>query len=119
MEIKLDMDNGAVILEPAGNLVASTAEKLKAQIAKLIEKQYLFILLDLSKVNFVDSTGLGACIAIKRDLAAKNGLLVCTRMKENVRKLFRITHADQKIMILDARQDALGALLGQIPAASR
>jgi hypothetical protein len=40
-------------------------------------------------------------------------------MKENVRKLFRITHADQKIMILDARQDALAALLGQIPAASR
>jgi anti-anti-sigma factor len=119
MEIKLDMDNEAVILEPVGNLVASTAEELKAQIARLIEKKYLFILLDLGKVNFVDSSGLGACIAIKRDLAANNGLLVCTGMRENVRKLFRMTHADQKIMILDARQDALGALLGQIPSASR
>lgn len=38
MEIKLEMDNGVIILKLAGNLVAGTAEGLNAQIAKLMEK---------------------------------------------------------------------------------
>ena len=114
MEIKLEMDNEVIILKLAGNLVASTAEVLNAQIAKLIEKKYRFILLDLGRVDFIDSSGLGTCIAIKRDLAAKDGLLACTGLSENVRKLFRMTHADQKIMIFDARQDAVDALLERI-----
>lgn len=111
MEIKLEMDNEVVILKLVGNLVASTAEELKAQIAKLIEKKYRFVLLDLGKVDFVDSSGLGACIAIKRDLVANVGFLACTGLNENVRNVFRMTRADQKIMIFDARQDAVAALL--------
>lgn len=111
MEIKLEMDNEVVILKLVGNLVASTAEELKMQIAKLIEKKYLFILLDMGKVDFIDSSGLVACMAIKRDLAANVGLLACTELTESVRKVFRMTHADQKIMIFDARQDAVGALM--------
>ncbi|MDD5287015.1 MAG: STAS domain-containing protein [Desulfuromonadaceae bacterium] len=114
MEIKLEMDNEVVILKLSGNLVAGTAEELKEQIAKLIEKKYLFILLDMGKIDFMDSSGLGACIAIKRDLVANVGLLACTGLNENVRKVFRMTRADQKIMIFDARQDAVGALLERI-----
>lgn len=111
MEIKLEMDNEVVVLKLTGDLVAGTADDLKAQIAKLIEKKYLFILLDLGKVDFMDSSGLGACIAIMRDLSAVNGLLTCTGLKENIGKIFRMTRADRKIMIFDTRQDAVGALL--------
>ena len=64
MEIKLEIDNGVVILKPVGNLVASTAEELKDQVTRLIEKKYLSVMLDLGKVVFIDSTGLGACTAI-------------------------------------------------------
>lgn len=119
MDIKLEMDNEVIILKLVGNLVASTAEELKEQIAKLIEKKYRFILLDLGRVDFIDSSGLGTCMAIKRDLAANAGLLACTGLNENVRKVFRMTRADQKIMIFDARQDAVNALLEQIRAGSR
>jgi len=111
MEIKLEMDNEVVILKLIGNLVASSVEELKVQIAKLIEKKYLFILLDMAKIDFIDSSGLGACIAIKRDLAVNVGLLACMGLTENVRKVFRMTHADQKIMVFDTRQNAIGALM--------
>lgn len=116
MEIKLEMDNDVIILKLVGNLVASTAEGLKEQIAKLIEKKYHFILLDLGKVDFIDSSGLGACIAIKRDLAAHDGILACSGLNENVRKVFQMTRADQKIMVCDARQGAVNALLERISA---
>jgi len=116
MEIKLEMDNDVIILKLVGNLVASSAEELKEQITKLLEKKYRFILLDLGKVDFIDSSGLGACMAIKRDLAAHEGILACAGLNENVRKLFKMTRADQKILVFEARQEAVNALLEQIRA---
>lgn len=119
MDIKLEIDNEVIILKLLGNLVAGTADGLTAQIAKLTEKNYRFILLDLGKVDFIDSSGLGACISIKRDLAVNAGLLACTGLNENVRKVFRMTHADQKIMIFDARQEAVNVMLERIRTAGR
>jgi anti-anti-sigma factor len=119
MDIKLEMDNEVVILKLAGNLVASTIDELKAHVARLIEKKYLFILLDMGKVDFIDSSGLGGCIAIKRDLVANVGLLACTGLTEAVRKVFRMTHADQKILVFDSRQDAVGALMERMRMARK
>jgi len=47
MEIKLEVDNELVTLKLIGSLVASTVEDLKVQVAKLIKKKYLFMLLDM------------------------------------------------------------------------
>ncbi len=110
MEIKLEIDNEVVVLKPVGNLVASTAEELKDQVTRLIEKKYLCVMLDLGKVVFIDSTGLGACIVIMKTLAVNNGLLVCTGLNEHVRKLFQMTRTDQKIRIIDTRHDAMDVL---------
>jgi anti-sigma B factor antagonist len=111
MEIKLEMDNEVIILKLVGSLVASSADGLKEQSAKLFEKKYRFILLDLSKVDFIDSSGLGACIAINRELVGNDGVLACAGMNENVRNVFRMTRADQKIQVYDARLEAVNALL--------
>jgi anti-sigma B factor antagonist len=119
MDIKMEMDNGVIILKLIGSLVAGSAEELRIQSAKLIEKKYRFILIDLGKVDLIDSSGLGACISINRDLAAISGLLACAELNENVRKVFRMTRADQKILIFDARQDGVNTLLERIGTASR
>ena len=111
MEIKLEVDNELVTLKLIGSLVASTVEDLKVQVAKLIKKKYLFMLLDMKNVDFIDSFGLGACIAIKRDLAVNVGLLACTGLNENVRRVFTMTRADQRIMVFDDRNDAIAALM--------
>ena len=119
MDIKIEMDNEVIILKLIGSLVASTVEGLKTQAARLLEKKYRFILLDLGKVDFIDSSGLGACIAINRDLVARKGVLACAGMNENVRKVFRMTRADQKIQVFDARQVAVNALLERTGAARK
>lgn len=119
MEIKIEMDNDVLILKLSGSLVASAAEGLKEQTTKLIEKKYRFILFDLSKVDFIDSSGLGACIACNRELAACNGLLACAALTENVRKVFHMTRADQKILVFAGRQDAVNVLLERAVAAKK
>lgn len=119
MEIKLEMDNDVIILKLIGNLVASTAERLRTQIAKLIEKRYFFVILDMGRVDFIDSSGLGACIAVNRDLSANQGLLACAALTGNVRKIFQMTRADQKILVANARQDAVYAFQDKVRAGRR
>ncbi len=114
MEIKLEMDGNVVILRLQGDLVAGTAGALQSQMAKLKEKKFVHVLIDLSGIGFIDSSGLGACIAANRDLEGSGGLLVCTGLNESVRKIFSMTRADRKISVLDSKRQALDALQEKI-----
>lgn len=107
MEITVGMDEDVVILDLAGDLVANTAEKLKGEIARLSEKNFNFILINMSKVNFMDSSGLGACMAAHKAVAEKNGMIVFAQPRESVSKIFHITRADQKLAVAASRADGL------------
>lgn len=118
MEIKVEFDNDVIILSPNGNLVANTVATLKEQIAKLIAKKYFNIIIDMKRIGMVDSTGLGACMAISRELSSSGGLLVCVGLNENVKRLFHLTRIDQKITLLETRHDAVDTILRKIASAS-
>ena len=102
MEINIGMDGDIVVMDITGDLVANTAEELKAQVEKLTEKNFVYILLEMHKVNFMDSSGLGACMAVYKKLRERNGALVCARPSEAVSKIFRITKADKKISVVSS-----------------
>jgi len=114
MEILVEMDNNVIILKPIGRLDASNAGSLQAQVAKLIEKKYLYILLDMGRVDFMDSTGLGTCIGIHKKLAATGGALVCAVASEAVRSLFHLTRTDEKVTIAASRFEALQILQDKV-----
>lgn len=107
MDFKIEMANNVVVLLPVGNFVASETEAFKSQMEKLLEKKFLFILLDMSRIDFMDSSGLGSVIAVNRIVAASGGVLVCVALQEGVRKVFRITRADQKIAVAETQTEGL------------
>lgn len=107
MDIRVEVDGNIIIMKLSGSLVASTVDDIRSQVQKLITKKYPFIIFDLAGVDFVDSSGLGICIATSRELSASSGRLVCSGLRDNARKLFSITRADQKITVVPTRTDAL------------
>jgi anti-sigma B factor antagonist len=110
MEINIGMAGEAVVADLHGDLVASTAEEFKSQIAKLSDKNFRFILVEMSKVGFMDSSGLGACMAVHKMLHEKNGMVVWAKPSEAVGKVFRITRADKKLRVAATKQEGLNAL---------
>lgn len=114
MEIKVEVDSDIIFLKLAGSLVASTLEELKSQVQKLVEKKYVHIIFDMTRVDFVDSSGLGLCITTSRELAACSGKLVCYGLRENVQKLFTMTRADQKIVVMASRMSAFDYMLAML-----
>ena len=107
MDIKIGMQNDVIIVRLIGNLVASTAENFKKEIDKLLQKNFFRVIVDLSKVDFMDSSGLGACMNSHKLITEKDGALVFVGAKEPVMKIFRITKADQKLNIAATEVEGL------------
>ncbi len=110
MEFNIGMDGDVVIMSITGDLVASSVEEFKSQVAKLADKKFHFILVEMSKVNFMDSSGLGACMAVHKMLSGKNGMMVLARPSEPVGKVLRLTRADQKLNIASTPRDGINVL---------
>ena len=107
MEFRIEMANDVVVLAPTGNLVASETESLKAQVEKLLEKKFRYILLDMSRIDFMDSSGLGSVIAVNKLVGGVAGVFACAALQEGVQKVFRVTRADQKIAVGATLSDGL------------
>jgi len=114
MEIKVEVDSDIIFIKLSGSLVANSLELLRGQIQKLVDKRYVNIVLDMSRVEFVDSSGLGLCITTARELTAISGKLVCFGLNDNVQKLFKMTRADQKIAVLASRMNAFEYMMSRL-----
>lgn len=116
MEISIGMEEDVVVVDLTGDFVASATELFKTQMAKLMEKNFLFVVLNLDKVSFMDSSGLGACMAAHKAFQEKKGALVCAKPSEAVAKIFRVTRADQKLKVAPTRPEGVKILQAIIGA---
>jgi len=83
------------VLEVGGEVDVYTAPKLRERLNELIDGGVRSIVVDLNRVEFLDSTGLGVLVGAHRRLRPLGGkcVLVCDR--EPLLKIFRITALDQ------------------------
>jgi anti-sigma B factor antagonist len=86
---------GHQVLEVTGEIDVYTAPQLRERLISLVDDGARWIVVDLGRVEFLDSTGLGVLVgALKRLRGAGGGLaLVCAQ--ERLLKIFRITGLDR------------------------
>ncbi|MHB8828119.1 MAG: STAS domain-containing protein [Syntrophales bacterium] len=108
--ISTEMGGDIVIIDMVGSLSASNVDEFRGQISRLVEKKYYHLLLEMSNVDFMDSSGLGSCMAAHKQLAEKNGMVIFAKPSVQVRKIFRITKAEQKLNIVETRNDGVKSL---------
>ena len=109
MEIAVDkMDDVAVAVVPVDELDASNAGEFKRDIAPVLEANTKLVL-DLSRLRFVDSSGLGALLSCLRQLSAKGGDLKLCGMSKQVRALFELVRMHRIFDIYGTREEAVKA----------
>ena len=112
MEIAVDKMGDVAIAElPVEELDASNAGELKRDIAPLLEA-HAKLVIDLGRLRFVDSSGLGAFISCLRKLNAKGGDLKLCGMSKQVRAVFELVRMHRIFDIFSTREDALRAFQG-------
>lgn len=78
-----------------GELDVSNCDKLKEFLNKLFIESQIDIKIDLEKLDYIDSTGLGVLISILKKLKTSNKELYLVNPKQNVEKIFNITGLDK------------------------
>jgi len=80
-----------VEVKVCGEIDAYTAPKLRERIYGYSEKQNIQMVVDLSDVNYMDSTGLGVFVGVFKNIRANNGELKLTNLSNRLKRLFEIT----------------------------
>jgi anti-sigma B factor antagonist len=98
----------AVTAIPVEELDAGNAGEFKRDIAPLLDA-HSNLVLDLSRLRFVDSSGLGAFISCLRKLNGKGGDLKLCGMTKQVRAVFELVRMHRVFDILATKDDAVRA----------
>jgi anti-sigma B factor antagonist len=97
------------VLEVGGEVDVYTAPRLRERLVELVDGGARDVVVDLGRVDFLDSTGLGVLVGALKRLRAAGGTfgLVCS--KEPLLKIFRITALDQVFPIFTSVDEATAA----------
>ena len=96
----------AIVSFPVQNLDASNVKAFREAIQAVTESRQI-VLLDMSALNFVDSSGLGALLSCLRTMNGKNGELRLFSMTKPVKALFELVRMHRIFTIYNNREDAL------------
>lgn len=82
--------------------------QVQDKIRDLMERDIVKIVLDLSKVNWIDSTGLGELIASLSSIKKKNGNMVLASLQSPVQSLLKMTNLTQIFETYESVEEAVG-----------
>jgi anti-sigma B factor antagonist len=103
-------------LSVEGDLDLASAPSLKRALAELQATGSRHVVVDLSRVSFIDSTALGVLVGAQRSLDPGTKLAIACA-EENVLRIFELTGLDAMFEIVPTLQDALGYVQGSTTAA--
>ncbi|HEX2772564.1 MAG TPA: STAS domain-containing protein [Micromonosporaceae bacterium] len=83
------------VLEVGGEVDVYTAPRLRERLVELIDAGGRDVIVDLGRVDFLDSTGLGVLVGALKRLRSAGGTFALVCNKEPLLKIFRITALDQ------------------------
>lgn len=100
--------DGYAVLEVAGEIDVYTAPQLRERLIALIEGGARQVVVDLGRVEFLDSTGLGVLVGALKRLRVVDGELLLVCAQERLLKIFRITGLDRVFSLYDSVESATG-----------
>ena len=96
----LTREEGAfTVVAPAGEIDAATVNQLRTHLLALIETGKTQLVLDLTNVSFIDSTGLGVLVAAHKRARAAGGYIRIAMAKPIVLQLFKLTALDMLFQV--------------------
>lgn len=100
-------DKYAVIKVHEAKLTSGVAPELKAEIVMLHHEDFKNLIVDLSEVQYCDSSGLSALLVGYRLCRDSNGTYCLTSVQDHVRKLISISQLDSMLNVIPTINEAV------------
>ena len=102
-------EKGLTVVEISGEIDVFTSPRLREELLGVIEGGGLHLVIDLSEVTFLDSTGLGVLVGVYHRLRARDGSMSFAGVGDRVRRVFRVTQLTKIFMLHPSVDDAIAA----------
>ncbi len=96
----------AVVAVPVDELDAGNTAEFKRDMAPVLEA-HAKVVLDLSRLRFIDSSGLGSFLSCLRKVNAKGGDLKLCRISTQVRTVIELVRMHRMLDIFETSEEAV------------
>ena len=104
------IEDDVAVVAVRGEIDVYTAPKLRERLLEVISEGHNRVVVDLTEVGFLDSTGLGVLVGALKRVRGNSGELTLAGVHERIRKIFDITGLTTVFGVHDSVQDAIAAL---------
>lgn len=95
MKMEVQNNNGWTVFRLEGDLDAGSAADIQGRFLGELSQGGQSFLLDLEKVNYIDSSGLAALVKFYKEVRTKGGTLALCSVQRDAMKIFQLTRLDK------------------------
>jgi len=110
LNIKQNLKGEVMVLNLSGKIMGGPDhEKFQTEIKTLISSGHVDILLDMSKVNWVNSTGLGILVSAYHTLKKNGGRLKICQVSDRIDNILNVTQLKLVFETFDTCDEAMAS----------
>ncbi len=94
MKIDVSKSGNGARISISGSMYVEDSASVREKLIALLEEGVYNLTLDLSGLDYVDSSGLGVLISIHKRCLQKGGKMTITGLRGMVEELFKLTRLD-------------------------
>ena len=100
MGLKLSEKGDLTLIRIGSQLIVGNREQLKEKVLKQLERGSRKFIVDFSKTDYIDSSGLGVLVTLSKKIREEGGELSLAELSEDLRLLFELTRIDSLFLFL-------------------
>ncbi|HID57571.1 TPA: anti-sigma factor antagonist [Candidatus Poribacteria bacterium] len=105
--------NSIVVLELEGDLDAFTVQKVRNSLNEMIEEGIDRIVLNFSKLRYINSTSIGVLVGRLRQIRERGGDMVLAELNARIDRIITLVGGRRLFRIFDTEQKAIEELSGK------
>src|SRR5436309_9516936 len=107
LELETTKRDGQTVLTVRGEIDVYTAPRLRQAIVDLVDSGSVDLVVDMERVDFLDSTGLGVLVEGLKRVRTRGGDLSIVVNQDKILKIFEITGLNKAFSLHGSVDDAL------------
>jgi anti-anti-sigma factor len=106
LELDVRQEDEAIIIAAKGELDMASAEAFATELERAAQAGAQLVVVDLSFLQFMDSSGVGTLVRAEQEAKASGQRLVIVRGPRQVEQLLELTGLAQRLTIVDSLSEA-------------
>jgi anti-anti-sigma factor len=102
-----ELSGGTFVAAISGEMDIATSPQVSSSLALVRATAPYHVLVDVSQLAFIDSTGIKALVSSAKDLEARGGDLIVFGSTPNIRRVFDIVQLQEVLTIVASLEDAI------------